>query len=230
MLLHIDGSKHQWLNDHRWHDLIVILDDATSEIYYAQLVEEESTRTVMASLREVIENKGLFCALFPRSVSEQSKGSLHVTFLLNFFDELRRRNPRQPFIGNAFLRMKALRLTMRCRREDANCRHRPELNRRRVSVGTRQIGGRRPATTSILGISRDELGHVTRNVVENNALDPLQMNVCIGGAFTPGSKVAALVQAFGVSIANAGACSHRGSRWRRLRMASERGRDGRGPL
>jgi hypothetical protein len=27
MLLHIDGSKHRWLNDDRWHDLIVILDD-----------------------------------------------------------------------------------------------------------------------------------------------------------------------------------------------------------
>jgi hypothetical protein len=64
MLLHIDGSKHRWLNDDRWHDLIVIPDDATSEIYYAQLVEEESTRTVMAGLREVIENKGLFCALY----------------------------------------------------------------------------------------------------------------------------------------------------------------------
>ena len=51
-------------NDDRWHDLIVILDDATSEIYYAQLVEEESTRTVMAGLREVIETKGLFCALY----------------------------------------------------------------------------------------------------------------------------------------------------------------------
>lgn len=64
MLLHIDGSKHQWFCDERWHDLIVILDDATSEIYYAQLVEEESTRTVMAALREVIESKGLFCALY----------------------------------------------------------------------------------------------------------------------------------------------------------------------
>jgi len=64
MLLHIDGSKHQWFGDERWHDLIVILDDATSEIYYAQLVEEESTRTVMAGLREVIEAKGLFCALY----------------------------------------------------------------------------------------------------------------------------------------------------------------------
>jgi len=64
MLLHIDGSKHRWLNDDRWYDLIVILDDATSEIYYAQLVEEESTRTVMAGLREVIETRGLFCALY----------------------------------------------------------------------------------------------------------------------------------------------------------------------
>ena len=64
MLLHIDGSTHRWLNDDRWYDLIVILDDATSEIYYAQLVEEESTRTVMAAVRAVIEQKGVFCALY----------------------------------------------------------------------------------------------------------------------------------------------------------------------
>ena len=64
MLVHIDGSHHQWFQDERWYDLIVILDDATSEIYYAQLVEEESTATVMAAVREVIERKGLFCALY----------------------------------------------------------------------------------------------------------------------------------------------------------------------
>jgi hypothetical protein len=64
MLLHIDGSKHQWFNDDRWYDLLVILDDANTEIYYAQLVEEECTRTVMAGLREVIETEGLFCALY----------------------------------------------------------------------------------------------------------------------------------------------------------------------
>src|ERR1700722_4887676 len=64
MLLHIDGSRHQWFQDERWYDLIVILDDASSEIYYAQLVEEESTVTVMAGLRQVIERKGVFCALY----------------------------------------------------------------------------------------------------------------------------------------------------------------------
>jgi transposase len=64
MLLHIDASQHRWFCDERWYDLLVIMDDATSEIYYAQLVEQESTRTVMTALREVIEQKGLFCALY----------------------------------------------------------------------------------------------------------------------------------------------------------------------
>src|SRR5467141_2894097 len=64
MLLHIDASQHQWFCDHRWYDLLVIMDDATSEIYYAQLVEEESTLTVLRALREVIEREGIFCALY----------------------------------------------------------------------------------------------------------------------------------------------------------------------
>jgi transposase len=64
MMLHIDGSRHEWLGEGQWHDLIVVLDDATSEIYYAQLVEEESTATVMAALREVVEQRGIFCSLY----------------------------------------------------------------------------------------------------------------------------------------------------------------------
>jgi hypothetical protein len=50
MLLHLDGSRHRWFQDERWYDLLVILDDANSAIYYALLVEEESTATVMAAL------------------------------------------------------------------------------------------------------------------------------------------------------------------------------------
>lgn len=64
MLLHIDGSKHQWFQDERWYDHVVIMDDATSQIYYAQLVEEESTQTVMTAIREVVETKGRFCSLY----------------------------------------------------------------------------------------------------------------------------------------------------------------------
>lgn len=64
MMLHIDGSKHRWFQNDRWYDLIVIMDDATNEIYYSQLVEEESTQTVMAAIREVVETKGRFCSLY----------------------------------------------------------------------------------------------------------------------------------------------------------------------
>jgi transposase len=64
MLLHIDASKHAWFGDGRYYDLITLLDDATSEIYYAQLVEEEGTRTLMPAVQEVIQQQGLFCALY----------------------------------------------------------------------------------------------------------------------------------------------------------------------
>jgi transposase len=64
MMLHIDGSEHRWFQDDRYHELIVIMDDATSEIYYAQLVDAECTRSVMAALREVVETKGVFCSLY----------------------------------------------------------------------------------------------------------------------------------------------------------------------
>src|SRR5271165_225329 len=64
MLLPIDGSEHGWFQDERGYDLLVILDDADSEIYSAQLVEEEATATVLAGLKEVVEPKGVFCALY----------------------------------------------------------------------------------------------------------------------------------------------------------------------
>jgi hypothetical protein len=50
--------------DGRSYDLIPIMDDATSEVYYARLVEEEGTRTRMPAVREGIEKQGIFCALY----------------------------------------------------------------------------------------------------------------------------------------------------------------------
>ena len=64
MLLRIDASRHQCCVRDRWHDRLVVLDDATSEICYEQLVEEESTATVLAALAEVVQNQGIFCALY----------------------------------------------------------------------------------------------------------------------------------------------------------------------
>jgi transposase len=65
MLMHIDGSTHAWLGGEAGkQDLITLMDDATSEIYYAKLVDQESTATIMAGLRSVIATQGLFCSLY----------------------------------------------------------------------------------------------------------------------------------------------------------------------
>ena len=65
MLLHVDGSRHAWLGPGRGQqDLIVVFDDANSEAYWAQLVPEESTLTVMAGLKAVVEQQGVFCSLY----------------------------------------------------------------------------------------------------------------------------------------------------------------------
>lgn len=64
MMLHQDGSRHEWIEGQPAMDLIVTLDDATSEIYAMILVEEEGTASTFRALREVIEAHGLFCALY----------------------------------------------------------------------------------------------------------------------------------------------------------------------
>jgi hypothetical protein len=64
MMLHQDGSRHVWIEDLPPMDLIVTLDDATSEIYSMILVEEEGTASTFQALREVIGERGLFCSLY----------------------------------------------------------------------------------------------------------------------------------------------------------------------
>jgi transposase len=64
MMLHQDGSRHTWLEGLAPLDLIVTLDDATSEIYSVFLVEEEGTASSFLGLREVVQRHGLFCALY----------------------------------------------------------------------------------------------------------------------------------------------------------------------
>src|SRR5438552_9389642 len=54
MLLHQDGSRHVWIEGLPAMDLIVTMDDATSEIYSMLLVEEEGTASTFQSLGEVI--------------------------------------------------------------------------------------------------------------------------------------------------------------------------------
>jgi transposase len=64
MLLHQDGSRHVWIEGLPAMDLIVTMDDATSEVYSMLLVEEEGTASTFQALGEVIGEHGLFCALY----------------------------------------------------------------------------------------------------------------------------------------------------------------------
>ena len=64
MMLFQDGSTHAWLAGRPALDLIVTLDDATSELYSAFLVEEEGTFSSLRGLAEVIGRHGLFCSLY----------------------------------------------------------------------------------------------------------------------------------------------------------------------
>lgn len=65
-LLHLDGSRHHWLalRPDDYQHLIVVLDDATKQILYAQLQPCESTHTVMTALWSVITRHGIPAALY----------------------------------------------------------------------------------------------------------------------------------------------------------------------
>ena len=62
MMLHQDGSSHEWVQDKCW-DHIVIMDYATIEVYSAFLVEEEGTIRSFIAVEEVIRSRGLLCSL-----------------------------------------------------------------------------------------------------------------------------------------------------------------------
>jgi transposase len=65
MMLHQDGSRHLWVPGlGRPVDLIATLDDATSALYSAFLVEEEGTASSFRALAAVIGRHGLFCSLY----------------------------------------------------------------------------------------------------------------------------------------------------------------------
>ncbi len=63
MMLHQDGSTHEWVMGKKW-DLIVTMDDATNEHYSMFFVEEEGTASSFQGVRDVIIKKGLFSSLY----------------------------------------------------------------------------------------------------------------------------------------------------------------------
>jgi len=63
MMLHQDGSTHQWIAGVYW-DLIVTMDDATGEHYSMFFTEQEGSASSFRGVRETLEARGLFCSLY----------------------------------------------------------------------------------------------------------------------------------------------------------------------
>ena len=63
MMLHQDGSRHEWVSGKLW-DLIVTMDDATNEHYSMFFVDEEGTQSSFQGIHDVISKHGVFASLY----------------------------------------------------------------------------------------------------------------------------------------------------------------------
>lgn len=98
-LLHLDGSRHHWLAlvPDQWLTMLVVVDDATKRILYAQLHEGgESVAAIMAALHAVFERYGLPMALY----TDRAHWAAHTPTAGSPVD---RRHPTQ--VGRALARL-----------------------------------------------------------------------------------------------------------------------------
>lgn len=63
MMLHQDGSTHNWFGD-LMSDLIITMDDATSEVTSAFFCKQEGTLSSLRGIKETIEKYGIFRELY----------------------------------------------------------------------------------------------------------------------------------------------------------------------
>jgi hypothetical protein len=77
-LLHLDGSRHQWLAlvPEQWFTMLVVVDDATKQLLYAQLWPGgESVTAVMTALRAVLQRYGVPMVLY----TDRGHWAVHTT-------------------------------------------------------------------------------------------------------------------------------------------------------
>ena len=63
MMVHIDGSTHEWIPGLPNHDLVVAMDDANGRILYARF-ESEDTLSTFRAIRHIIKKRGRFGELY----------------------------------------------------------------------------------------------------------------------------------------------------------------------
>lgn len=64
MMLHMDGSSHDWFGNDTEYTIVTVSDDATNKLYDIAIVNEEDSITCMSMLKNVVEKKGIFCSLY----------------------------------------------------------------------------------------------------------------------------------------------------------------------
>ena len=72
LMLHQDGSTHEWVRGRLW-DLIVTSDDATGRAYSGFCVEEEGTWSSFRGVRETVEDKKVFASSYGHSALEHDR-------------------------------------------------------------------------------------------------------------------------------------------------------------
>jgi hypothetical protein len=63
LMVHQDASTHHWVPEEKW-DLVITMDDATSDIYSAFMTDEEGTMSSFKGVRETIEKQGIFSSFY----------------------------------------------------------------------------------------------------------------------------------------------------------------------
>lgn len=63
MMIHQDGSTHEWVPGQKW-DLINTMDDATNEHYSMFFCDEEGTASSFQGVKETIAKRGLFSSFY----------------------------------------------------------------------------------------------------------------------------------------------------------------------
>jgi hypothetical protein len=91
MLVQSDGSFHDWFGTGTKWMLLAVIDDATSEVLWAEFFAAETTLNYMKVFLTVIERKGIFLAIYVdrHSVFETTRRDWtnRVTFRRYDFDE-----------------------------------------------------------------------------------------------------------------------------------------------
>jgi transposase len=64
MMVHLDGSTHEWIRGEPMRDLIVMLDDADGKPLWGKFVEQEGTMSTMEAIGAVVRKYGRFGDLY----------------------------------------------------------------------------------------------------------------------------------------------------------------------